>query len=323
MAYEMTDLHEVASIRTEGDSWDITESVGATALGVAAARAVETARDDALIRDEFAYLLVASAGPQWAQMASSDPGWLAEDEDFRRLHEMSRDYQAVRTHYFDEYFHAAMRAGIRQVVILAAGLDSRAYRLDWPAGTTVFEIDQPKVLEYKTSTLDAHGAQSQSHRIPVAVDLRDDWPAALADAGFDASQPTAWLAEGLLPYLPPDAQDRLFELITVHSAAGSRIAVESFSMDLSDQAEQDRRARRERSARMQERSGIAIDVDTLTYADAGRTDAADWLADHGWRVDAVPSEVEMARLGRSVPDYEAEEISSSVLLHAELAEETR
>ena len=74
---------------------------------------------------------------------------------------MSRDYQAVRTHYFDEYFHAAMRAGIRQVVILAAGLDSRAYRLDWPAGTTVFEIDQPKVLEYKTSTLDAHGAAAR------------------------------------------------------------------------------------------------------------------------------------------------------------------
>ena len=71
-----------------------------------------------------------------------------------QLHDMSRDYQAVRTHFFDEYFHAAMRAGIRQVVILASGLDSRAYRLDWPAGTTVFEIDQPKVLEYKTSTLD-------------------------------------------------------------------------------------------------------------------------------------------------------------------------
>ena len=160
----MTDLHEATSIRTDGDSWEITESVGATALGVAAARAVETARDDALIRDEFAYLLVASAGPQWAQMASSDPDWLADDDEFRRLHEMSRDYQAVRTHYFDDYFHAAMRAGIRQVVILAAGLDSRAYRLEWPAGTTVFEIDQPKVLEYKTSTLDAHGAQPKARR---------------------------------------------------------------------------------------------------------------------------------------------------------------
>ncbi len=319
----MTDLYDVASIRSEGDSWEITESVGATALGVAAARAVETARDDALIRDEFAYLLVASAGPQWAQMASSDPEWITDDEDFRRLHEMSRDYQAVRTHYFDEYFDAVMRAGIRQVVILAAGLDSRAYRLNWPAGSTVFEIDQPKVLEYKTSTLNAHGAQPQAHRIPVAVDLRDDWPSALADAGFDATRPTAWLAEGLLPYLPAEAQDRLFDLITTHSAAGSRVAVEAFSMDLSSQSEQDRIVRRERSARMRERSGLDIDVDTLTYADGDRADAAEWLADHGWRVDAVPSEVEMTRLGRAAPDYEAEEISSSVLLRAELTEKNR
>ncbi len=319
----MTDLHEATSIRTDGDSWAITESVGATALGVAAARAVETARDDALIRDDFAYLLVSAAGPQWAQMASSDPHWLADDDEFRALHEMSRDYQAVRTHYFDEYFRAAMRAGIRQVVILAAGLDSRAYRLDWPTGTTVFEIDQPKVLEFKTSTLDAHGAQPKAHRVAVAVDLREDWPAALADVGFDPAQPTAWLAEGLLPYLPSDAQDRLFELVSAHSAAGSRIAVEAFSMDLSDQAEQDRIARRERSARMRERSGIDIDVDTLTYADGDRADAAEWLAEHGWRVDAVPSEVEMTRLGRQAPDYEAEEIASSVLLRAELAEEAR
>ncbi len=319
----MTDLHEAASVRTEGDSWDITESVGATALGVAAARAVETAREDALIRDEFAFLLVSTAGPNWAQMASSDPDWLADDDEFRRLHEMSRDYQAVRTHYFDDYFHAVMRAGIRQVVILAAGLDSRAYRLNWPTGTTVFEIDQPGVLEYKTSTLDAHGAQPKARRIPVAVDLRDDWPAALTGAGFAATKPTAWLAEGLLPYLPADAQDRLFELVTAHSAAGSRIAVEAFSMDLSDQAEQEQVARRERTARMRERSGIDIDVDTLTYADADRADAAGWLADHGWRVDAVPSEVEMTRLGRPAPDYEAEEIASSVLLRGELARETR
>lgn len=319
----MTDLHDVATARTDGDSWEITESVGATALGVAAARAAETAREDALIRDEFAYLLVSAAGPQWAQMASSDPEWLADDEEFRRLHDMSRDYQAVRTHYFDDFFHAAMRAGIGQVVILAAGLDSRAYRLNWPAGTTVFEIDQPKVLEYKTSTLDAHGAEPRARRIPVAVDLRDDWPAALTGAGFDPAQPTAWLAEGLLPYLPPDAQDRLFELVTAHSAARSRIAVEAFSMDLSDQGAHDKAARRERTARMRQRSGIDIDVDTLTYADANRADAGAWLGEHGWQVDAVPSEVEMTRLGRPAPDYEAEEIASSVLLRAELTEEIR
>jgi methyltransferase (TIGR00027 family) len=155
------------------------------------------------------------------------------------------------------------------------------------------------------------------------VDLSDDWPSALIDAGFDPSQPTAWLAEGLLPYLPAEAQDRLFELVTTHSSAGSRVAVEAFSMDLSEQAEQERIARRERTARMRERSGIDIDVDTLTYADADRADAAAWLAEHHWRVDAVPSEVEMTRLGRPVPDYQAEEIASSVLLRAELAEENR
>lgn len=319
----MTDLRESTSARSEGDSWNITESVGATALGVAAARAVETARDDALIRDEFAYLLVASAGPQWAQMASSEPDWLADDDESRRLHEMSRDYQAVRTHYFDDYFHAAARAGIRQVVILAAGLDSRAYRIEWPAGTTVFEVDQPKVIEYKTATLDGHGAVPKARRVTVAVDLRDDWPAALVAAGFDPARPTAWLAEGLLPYLPADAQDRLFELITAHSADGSRIAVEAFSMDMSGQSAEERDARRERTARLRERSGIDIDVETLTYADAGRSDAAEWLAANGWRVDAVASDVEMRRLGRPVPDYEAEQISSSVLLRAERHEEDR
>src|SRR6476619_889404 len=314
----MTDLHDAASIRTDGDSWDITESAGATALSVAAARAVETARDDALIHDDYAYLLVASAGPQWAQMASSDPAWIADDDECRALHEMSRDYQAVRTHYFDDYFRAAMRAGIHQVVILAAGLDSRAYRLQWPTGTTVFEIDQPKVLAYKTSTLDAHGAQPQARRIPVAVDLRDDWPAALTDAGFDASQPTAWLAEGLLPYLPPDAQDRLFDLVTAHSAAGSRIAVEAFNLHPSQYSSEKRAVRRERTAQLRERLGLDLDVDTLMYTDDERADAAEWLADHGWRVDAVPSAEEMARLGRPATEDLTEEAMDSVFVHARL-----
>ncbi len=316
MANEMTDLGEVRSIRTAGDSWDITESVGATALGVAASRAVETARIDPLIRDEFAYLLVSSAGPAWAQLASSDMDWLSDDNEGRRTHEMSRDYQAVRTHYFDDYFKAVMRAGIRQVVILAAGLDSRAYRLDWPAGTTVFEIDQPKVLEYKTSTLDAHGAIAKARRVPVAVDLRDDWPAALIAAGFDPGQPTAWLAEGLLPYLPADAQDRLFELATAHSAAGSQIAVEAFSLDPSQRTNEQRIVWRERTARMRGRLGLDVDVDTLTYTDDDRADAGQWLTDHGWHVEAVPSDQEMIRLGRPVPGDMAEMTFSSVLLRA-------
>jgi methyltransferase (TIGR00027 family) len=314
----MTDLSEVRLVRTDGDSWDITESVGATALGVAAARAAETARPDALIRDDYAYLLTASAGPAWAQMASADDEWLRDDEQARRQHEMARNYQAVRTHYFDGYFDAAVRAGIRQVVILAAGLDSRAYRLDWPAGTTVFEIDQPKVLGYKTSTLDAHGALPKARRVPVAVDLRDDWPAALLAAGFDPAQPTAWLAEGLLPYLPGDAQDRLFDLVTAHSAAGSRIAVEAFNLHPLQYSSEKRAVRRERTAQLRERLGLDLDVDTLMYTDDERADAAEWLADHGWRVDAVPSAEEMTRLGRPATEDLTEEAMDSVFVHARL-----
>jgi methyltransferase (TIGR00027 family) len=319
----MTDVSDVRLVRTDGDSWDITESVGATALGVAAARAAETARPDALIRDEYAYLLTSSAGPAWAQMASGDDEWLRDDEDARRQHELARDYQAVRTHYFDTYFNAAARTGIRQVVILAAGLDSRAYRLDWPAGTTVFEIDQPKVLGYKTSTLDAHGAVAKSRRVAVAVDLRDDWPAALIAAGFDPTQPTAWLAEGLLPYLPADAQDRLFGMVTEHSATGSEIAVEAFHLDPAQYSDEKRAARRERTAQLRERLGLDLDVDTLMYTDDVRADAADWLADNGWRVDSVPSADEMTRLGRPATEDLVEEAIDSVFVHARLEGETR
>jgi methyltransferase (TIGR00027 family) len=314
----MTDLSDVRLARTDGDSWGITESVGATALGVAAARAAETARPEPLIRDEYAYLLASSAGPVWAQMASGDDEWLSGDEYALRMNEMARDYQAVRTHYFDHYFDAAVRSGVRQVVILAAGLDSRAYRLDWPVGTTVFEIDQPKVLDYKTSTLDAHGAVAKSRRVPVAVDLRDDWPAVLIAAGFDPTQPTAWLAEGLLPYLPGDAQDRLFAMLTEHSAAGSQLAVETFTLDPEQFSDEKRAARRERTAQLRERLGLDLDVDTLMYTDDTRADAAEWLAQHGWRVTSVPSADEMTRLGRPTADDLADDAIDSVFVHAEL-----
>ena len=156
MSYEMTDVSDMRSVRTDGDSWDITESVGSTALGVAACRAIETGRDDPLIRDEFAHLLVSAAGPEWARMADGSVDWQHDDDYGRREFESAVDYQAVRTHFFDEHFAASARAGIGQVVILAAGLDSRAFRLEWPAGTVIFEIDQPKVLSYKTLTLAGH-----------------------------------------------------------------------------------------------------------------------------------------------------------------------
>jgi len=313
----MTDLHDVTSARTEGDSWDITESVGATALSVAAARAVETATDDPLIRDEFAYLLVSSAGQAWARLASPGLEWIGDDEHGRRAHRLGCDYQAVRTHFFDSYFADAVATGIRQVVILAAGLDSRAFRLDWPAGTTVYEIDQPQVVDYKTATLNAAGAAPKATRRTVPVDLRDDWPAALSAAGFDRTRPTAWLAEGLLPYLPAEAQDRLFEMLTELSVPGSQVAVEAFSLGSGD-PERRRAARRVRFERMRERLGLDINVETLTYQEPDRTDAAEWLTAHRWQVRAVSNLDEMARLGRRIPTDLAEEAFTTSLLRAEL-----
>ncbi len=314
----MTDLRDVNSIRSDGDSWRITESVGATALSVAAARAVETAAADPLIRDKFAYLLVSSAGQSWARLAS-DLEWIGDDDHGRRAHRLAVDYQAVRTHYFDSYFTEAVGASIRQVVILAAGLDSRAFRLDWPGGTSVFEIDQPQVVSYKTTTLESAGATPTANRQTVPVDLRDDWATALTDAGFDPSQPTAWLAEGLLPYLPAEAQDRLFEILTSLSAPGSRVAVEAFSLGAADN-DRRRAARRARFERMRQRLGLDINVETLTYQESDRADAAEWLTEHGWQVSSVSNADEMARLGRPIPLDLADEAFTTKLLRARLGE---
>ncbi len=203
-------------------------------------------------------------------------------------------------------------------MILAAGLDSRAYRLDWPAGTTVYEIDQPQVLKYKTATLESAAGVAKATRRSVPVDLRDDWPAALCAAGFDRNQPTAWLAEGLLPYLPAEAQDRLFEMLTELSAPASQVAVEAFSLGSAD-PERRRAARRVRFERMRERLGLDINVETLTYQESDREDAADWLSAHGWQVRAVSNVDEMARLRRPIPADLAEETFTTRLLRARLA----
>jgi methyltransferase (TIGR00027 family) len=208
--------------RTEDDTWDLASSVGATATMVAAARAVATRTADPLITDPFAEPLVRAVGIDFFTRLASGELDAAGSEDAPVLGvQRMTDVMAVRTRYFDEFFARAASAGVRQAVILASGLDARAYRLSWPAGTTVFEIDQPQVIEFKTATLtDLGAAPLADHRV-VGIDLRQDWPAALRQAGFDADRPTAWIAEGLLRYLPPDAQDRLLDDITALSAEGS------------------------------------------------------------------------------------------------------
>jgi methyltransferase (TIGR00027 family) len=291
----------MSTLRTHDDTWDIATSVGTTAVMVAAARAAETDRPDPLIRDPYAKLLVSEAGTGvWENMLDGSLLDKVEaiDPEAAAVFQHMRSYQAVRTHFFDAHFTGAVAAGIRQVVILASGLDSRAYRLDWPAGTTVYEIDQPKVLAYKSATLAANGATPSADRHEVPIDLRQDWPAALVAAGFDPKAPTAWLAEGLLMYLPADAQDRLFSQITELSAPGSRIAAETAA----NHADERRQEMRDRLQRVADELGIqrTVDIQDLIYHDDDRAVVVDWLNDHGWRATAQYSDDEMRRLGRWV-----------------------
>lgn len=297
----------MSSLRSHDDTWDIATSVGMTAVMVAAARAAETDRDFPLISDPHAKLLVAGAGTgAWEYML--DPAFVArvseEDPEVGAVFVHMANYQAVRTHFFDAFFTTATAAGIQQVVILASGLDSRAYRLDWPAGTVVYEIDQPKVLEYKSATLAEHGVTPSTELRELAVDLRQDWPAALRDAGFDPEKPTAWLAEGLLMYLPSEAQDLLFERITELSATGSRIAVETVGVQAADRRER----MRERFAQLSEKFDIeqSIDIAELMYNDADRADVTEWLNTNGWTAQSVTSQDEMTRLDRWVLPAEAD-----------------
>jgi methyltransferase (TIGR00027 family) len=290
----------MSTMRTHDDTWDIKTSVGTTAVMVAAARAVETDRPDPLIRDPYAKLLVTNAGAGVLWEAMLDPAMVAKveaiDAETAATVAHMRSYQAVRTNFFDTFFNNAIADGIRQIVILASGLDSRAYRLDWPAGTTVFEIDQPQVLAYKSDTLAENGVTPTADRRAVPIDLRQDWPGALRAAGFDPAARTAWLAEGLLMYLPADAQDRLFTQIGELSVAGSRIAAETAG----NHADERREQMRERFRKVAETLGFeeTVDVQELIYHDEDRAVVADWLNTHGWRATAQNSRDEMQRVGR-------------------------
>jgi methyltransferase (TIGR00027 family) len=307
--------------RTDNDTWEITESVGATALGVAAARAAETESENPLISDPFARIFLDAAGDgMWNWFAAPDlPAEIAEAEpDLKPRMQGMVDYMAARTSFFDRFFLDATRVGARQVVILAAGLDSRAWRLPWPDGTTVFELDQPRVLEFKSSTLREHGAQPTCNLVRVPVDLRHDWPAALRQAGFDASAPSAWSAEGLLPFLPAAAQELLFERVHALGVAGSRIAVEAPGPDFLDEAATEKRRAdmqrvRDLIAKLEPERDIP-DVHDLWYFEE-REDVGDWLRRHGWDVSVTPAEELMARYDRK-PAQDLEDAAPKTLFVA-------
>jgi len=265
--------------RTNADSWDIASSVGATATMVAAARALASREPEPLIDDPFAADLVRAVGIDFFTRLADGEINMAE-VDKGGTGALMTTVMAVRTKFFDDFFTDAAADGVRQAVILASGLDSRPYRLPWPGGTVVYEIDQPKVIEFKTETMMAIGAAPTADRRAVAIDLRDDWPAALRHSGFDDSRPTAWSAEGLLVYLPPEAQDRLFDNITALSAPGSQLATE-YHPDAGASIG-------ERAAAMRtewRQHGFDVNLADLFYQ-GERSHVVDYLSGHGWQVFA-------------------------------------
>jgi methyltransferase (TIGR00027 family) len=273
-------------MRAENDTWDLASGVGATATMVAAARAVATRSVDPLISDPFAEPLVQAVGIDFfARLASGelDPTG-TEDAPVLGVQRMV-DVMAVRTRYFDEFFTHAAEAGIRQAVILASGLDSRAYRLGWPTGMTVFEIDQPGVMEFKTTAMADLGATPTADRRMVAIDLRQNWPAALRRARFRADLPTAWIAEGLLGYLPAEAQDRLLDDVTMLSAEGSKFSADA--VPNLPQPEQDHFRERILTLIASWRNhGFDVDMTDMVYL-GERNYAPAYLDANGWETDRV------------------------------------
>jgi methyltransferase (TIGR00027 family) len=281
--------------RTDNDSWDLASSVGATATMVAAQRAL--ANREGLIDDAFAEPLVRAVGVDFF-IRALDGEIELEDVDPEFNMRRAAEGMAVRTRWFDNLFADAAAAGVRQAVILAAGLDARGYRLDWPHGTTVYELDQPEVIDFKTKTLTDLAAKPKADRRTIAIDLRNDWPKELLNNGFDPSQPTAWIAEGLLIYLPSEAQDLLFDRINELSAPGSRVATEHIP-DVSMFSD-------ERAQQITERLkkyGHDIEMKDLIYH-GERSHVIDYLTAHGWDVSAQTMREAYAANGFEFPENE-------------------
>ena len=285
-------------MRSEGDTWDITTSVGSTALFVATARALEAQKPDPLAVDPYAELFCrAVGGPAADVLDGKEPDHPLKSADFG---EHFVNFQGARTRYFDEYFRRAADAGVRQVVILAAGLDSRADRLDWPAGTTIFELDRPQVLDFKREVLAGHGAQPRAERREVAVDLREDWSQVLRASGFDPAKPSAWIAEGLLIYLPAAAQEQLVIGIDGLAGHGSHVAIEDGAPLEPDEFE---------AAVEEERAAAAEGDQRLFFRvvyNERHAPATQGFIQHGWTAVGTPLADYLRQVGRPVPGPDTE-----------------
>ena len=303
----MSTTPEFGSLRSDDDQWDIVSGVGYTALLVAGWRALHAVSPQPLVRDEYAKAFIAASQDPYLAGVLANPGTSDDEMAFPRLY-------GVQTRFFDDFFASAGGAGIRQAVIVAAGLDSRAYRLEWPSGTTVFEVDLPKVLEFKARVLAEQGATPKARRVEVGADLRTEWSRTLEAAGFDAETPSAWSVEGVLPYLTDEAQNALFTRIGGLSATGSQIAIGALGSRLD---------RQQLAALEADHPGVNmsgdVDFSALTYEP--RSDPAEWLAAHGWAVEPVRNTLDLqAGYGMTPPEVD---VKIDAFMHSQYITATR
>ena len=267
---------------------DVPSGVGMTAVGVAYVRAQESLRQDRLFDDPLASAFIEESG--WAPPSELMPELADTPDEAKAYWGSIAAYVVVRTRFLDDYAIDAMAAGIRQFVILGAGLDARAFRLDWPDGARVFELDVPDVNAFKERALARVSMQPKAERVVVEADLTGDWMSSLDRAGFDPSVPTAWTAEGLLIYFTPEQNETLLSTVSDASPAGSRIAMTLAREGTLDVPEMFVAAGPEGA-----RSVPGM------WKSESPGDPAEWLRGHGWEAEVFDSRERAAVYGRPMP----------------------
>lgn len=267
------------------------DAVGSTAFMIAAARAIETHREDGLIHDEFAKHFVASAAEAGLSLPTRTEDVELGEEDPVWGHGAA--YSALRTRVFDDFLEECASGDVTQMVLLGAGLDMRAFRLPWSSDVKFYEIDRAALMSFKSAAIGRLGAETGARHSLLSVDLAEDWSRVLLAHDFDPGTPTAWVAEGLLPYLSAATEERLMRSIDELSTSGSRIGFEILLRQETAQV-------REHSLYETTATRVGSNVAELFSAE-GRPDSIGLLRASGWELVSSPVAEFTARYGRG-PD---------------------